>query len=588
MSDMAISELVSVGEYVSVIRREKWRALGVAAVVAAGATALALVWPPTYRSTATILIEQADIPADLVTSTVSAIASDRIQAIQQRIITTANLSKIIDKYNLYAEVRESSPLNEVAEGMRANIKLALLSADAGTRGRGNEAAIAFTLSFDGSTPSTTHQVTTELAALFLSESERDSFDRATDATSFLQAEAVRLNADVETLELKLEEFRRQHAGQLPEDRLFNVQLLDRADSQLLDLSRQIQSLRERQGAVRAQLAGTATQLAMSGDRTELSPAEQAALLQAKRAEMSARYGPKHPEVMALDRQINALRSVGVFGGDVSDLRVQTLQSDLTVARQRYGTKHPDTVRLERELQAAQAAAAAAPQPAPVPQSNVTNPAFLQLQAELSSLNGELQAVIAQQQATEEKRANMEARILQAPGVERDYISLKREYDTAVAKYLDIRTKEAAAELSKSLETQRMGEKLTLIEPAAEPIAPIKPNRPVMIAIGLLAAIAAGVVVGILHDAMEQRVHGWRRLREIVGQAPMAVIPVIQTTSDRRRASQARRMLIFLGALIGGAVLVSVHLFVTPLVSWSPGQIPVSTAPSIVEQQSTRY
>ena len=321
MSDMAISELVSFGEYVSVIRREKWRALGVAALVAAGATTLALVWPPTYRSTATILIEQADIPADLVTSTVSAIASDRIQAIQQRIITTANLSKIIDKYNLYAEVRESSPLSEVAEGMRANIKLALLSADAGTRGRGNEAAIAFTLSFDGSTPSTTHQVTTELAALFLSESERDSFDRATDATSFLQAEAVRLSADVEALELKLEEFRREHTGQLPEDRLFNVQLLDRADSQLLDLSRQIQSLRERQGAVRAQLAGTATQLAMTGDRTELSPAEQAALLQAKRAEMSARYGPKHPEVMALDRQISALRSVGVYGGDVSSLRI---------------------------------------------------------------------------------------------------------------------------------------------------------------------------------------------------------------------------------------------------------------------------
>jgi succinoglycan biosynthesis transport protein ExoP len=272
MTDITASSLVNIGEYFALLRREKWRMIAVASAVGIAAATVASVWPPTYRSTATILIEEADIPADLVTSTVRAVASERIRAIQQRIITTANLANIINKYDLYAEERNSLPLTQVADQMRANINLSLLSTDtdaAARGGRDTRTTIAFTLSFDSETPQTTQQVTNELASLFLSESQRERGERASGTTSFLEAEAQRLHAGVQALEATLEAFRMKNAGYLPEDRLINTQLLDQAENRLLDLARQFQTLRQRQDIIRAQLAGTPTQPPASRDRTVL-------------------------------------------------------------------------------------------------------------------------------------------------------------------------------------------------------------------------------------------------------------------------------------------------------------------------------
>ena len=572
MTDTVASDIVHVGEYFALLRREKWRALGVAFIIAAATVTVATVWPPTYRATATILIEEADIPADLVSSTVRALASERIQAIQQRIMTTTNLAAIITKFNLYPEERKTWPLPSVAELMRGNIVLSLVNTETASKNsRDTRAAIAFTLSFDGDNPRTTQQVTSEIASLFLAESQRERDQRASGTTSFLEAESRRLNTVVQTLESQIEAFRTENAGLLPEDRLINTELLDRADSQLMDLARQLHTLRERQGIARAQLAGTPAHLPIAADRTALSPADQLALLLAKRTEMSARYGAKHPDVVALDRQINALNGIAAGGLDATALRlqVQSLQADLQKAKQKYGSKHPDALKLQRELTAAQEQLAAAPVPRPAPQPSMSNPSYLQLQAELASITGELEAALTQQTITQEKKAQIEERILRGPGVEKNYIALKRDYDAAVAKYLEVRAKEAEAELTRNLENQRMGETLTLIEPPVEPTAPIKPNRLAILAIGLIAAIAGGIMTGILHDAADERVHGWRQLASISGQTPFAVVPLIRTDEDQRRARQATLLQFLLGFLLLTAALFYVSSFSTALeVLWT--------------------
>jgi len=298
----------------------------------------------------------------------------------------------------------------------------------------------------------------------------------------------------------------------------------------------------------------------------LSPADQLASLQAKHLELSARYGAKHPDVVAIDRQIDALKSGHAsVGVDASVLKQQVLdlQAALQVARQKYGAKHPDALKQERELKAAQEQLATMPvEVAAAPQS-VSNPDYVQLQIELASINGELEAAMAQQQATEDKKAKIEERVLRGPSVERDYVALKRDYDAAVAKYLDVRSKEAEAELTKNLETQKMGETLTLIEPPILPTAPIKPNRRAIIAIGLLAAIAGGIVAGVLHDAADGRIHGWRQLAAVSGQTPFAVVPVIRTVFDRRRRRQVIWLQGLLGVVLAAAILFFVNSFVMP-------------------------
>src|ERR1700693_4127526 len=78
----------------------------VAGVTFAAAVTLALLLPATYRSTATILIEQQEIPQELVRSVITSFADQRVQVISQRVMTTQNLMGLIQRYNLYAKKRD--------------------------------------------------------------------------------------------------------------------------------------------------------------------------------------------------------------------------------------------------------------------------------------------------------------------------------------------------------------------------------------------------------------------------------------------------------------------------------------------------
>jgi uncharacterized protein involved in exopolysaccharide biosynthesis len=71
--------------------RRRWMFFGVAGVSALAAIALAIAWPPTYRTGSTILIEQQEIPQELVRSAITSFADQRVQVISQRVMTTQNL-----------------------------------------------------------------------------------------------------------------------------------------------------------------------------------------------------------------------------------------------------------------------------------------------------------------------------------------------------------------------------------------------------------------------------------------------------------------------------------------------------------------
>jgi polysaccharide biosynthesis transport protein len=566
MTDIASMGAIPVGEYVAIFRRQRWPMLLVGIAILTAVAALVTYWPATYRSTATILISRIDTAVDLVRSTASSSAEERVRAIQQRITTTQSLSAIIKKLDLYVTERRSLALTQIVDKMRSNIGLSIVSADPTSRGRDGKAAIAFTLWFDADNPRTAQRVTNELVTHYLAENDRDREGRAAVAAGFLKAESLRLQQSVQALEGAIERFKSGHAGYLPEDRTSNNQLLDRIENQISDLTREARSLRERQGLFQAQLAKTPRYLPPSGDIANPSLDTQLALLEGKLAAMRAKYGDGHPDVLALDRQILALKSAGAtspINGAALAAQVHSITTDLEAARRQYGAKHPDVTRLERELRIMRARLAAAPTPATAT-TGVGNPDYENLQIQLASVKAELAVITSQLTAAEEKRSKIEQRILKAPAVEREYVGLRRDYEVTLQRYLEVRSKHAEAELASDLEAQRVGQTLSVAEPPVEPVDPIKPNRRIIIAIGLAAALAGAGVTAVLFDALDGRIHGWRHVTTISGQTPFAVIPVIRTASDRRRIRMSIAGFFLLSVLMSAVVLAYIHDVLLPL------------------------
>jgi polysaccharide biosynthesis transport protein len=551
MNDTTGHDVSPASEYLRIVKRRRWLVGSIATLSIIGSIGVAFMLPAKYQSTATILIEEPAVSDDLTKTDNPSFADQRLQLIQQRVMTTERLIEVIDRVGLYRETRQITPANLLADDMRSRIIMRLVGSDStdAKNGRAARATTAFTLTFVGRDPAVTQQVARLLVDLYLAENERSQRNRAVGQAGFFSGEANRLSARIKELESRLAEFKSNNAGMLPEEMEFNTQVLDRTQNQLLELMRQAQAARERQAFLQSQLLTVEPQAAVNSATPEtLSPRARLKLLKAQYSTLLSKYGEKHPDVVRMRRQIEAI-SASTGGGNAA-VSVEELEAQLLEASQKYGEAHPEVVRLNRQIKAARASANRSDSSPDAPD----NPIYIQTQGQLNAVAAEIGMLQSQITALQQKTSEVEARILKSPEVERGYVALKREYDGSVAKLNDLRDRESQAELAKNMETEQMGQRLSLIEPPPLPIAPFSPNRPAILLIGIIAGLGGGIAVALLIDSLDGRIYGPRRLAAIAGAAPLVLVPRIQTIYDHRPRRHRFAMIVLSLFVVAGVLM----------------------------------
>lgn len=563
---------LSIGDYLAVLKRRRWHILLPAAVVALLAMLLALGLPATYRSTATILIEEQEIPQDLVRSTISSYAAEQVQVITQRVMTVENILQIVDKFDLYGQKSAESklPRTTIAEEFRAKVKLDLVSADVvdPRSGRAMEATIAFTLAYDDANGATAQKVTNELVTLYLNENLRSRTVKAAGASEFLAAEAEALNVELKALEAKLAAFKEENKGALPEFYQFNLSVVERTEREISDIAIRIQELEKRKiqlSAEMAQLSPSAPVVLPTGEAV-LSDVDRLKALQSEYRKKSAVYHDSHPDVRRLKREIESLQATLGVGDDPELLREQlaTARDRLASLRERYTADHPQVTAAEREVAALEQSLKGAGRGSAGERPQADNPAYVLLQTQISAADAELRSLAAQRAVARTKLADYEALLQKAPAVEADYQALQREYATANAKYQELRAKQREADVSKNLEQERKGQRFTLIEPPDLPLEPVSPNRLALIVIGFVLAGAAGLGSAVLAEGMDKSIRGGKALARVTGAPPLVVIPYLDNGADVQRRHTLRRRLLVAAAITAVVLVVYVHFFFKPL------------------------
>ncbi|MEZ5830890.1 MAG: Wzz/FepE/Etk N-terminal domain-containing protein [Dongiaceae bacterium] len=523
------------------LRRRKWIGIAIGAVGAAATIAVVKIWPPTYQSTATILIEEPDVPSDLVKSTVSTFANDRLQVIQQRVMTSQHLNEIIDRFNLYPEDQKTTPRSALIERMRSQVDLEVVSANLSgqqpQRSRQQpQASIAFSLSFESDDPNTAQQVANRLTDLYLAENDRTRQEKAAGTTQFLTEQAQKLSGDVQGLEQRLLDLRSKYNGSLPEQFAMNTQMLNQAQSQLMQNHADLQILTDKKSYLQSQLGTISPYTPMTENGRPATPQAQLMALELQYSDLSARYGSKHPDVVRLKRQIEVLKKQigGVDNVSLDQAKYATLQAQLNDALQRYGEKHPDVVKLRRQLEELKAQMDAAPAVSlTAPQGPPDNPMYLQLQNQLADVDSQIRGINERSAALESSIAELQKRILQTPTVEAEYNSLQNQHKLALDRYQSFKDKEADAEVAENMEQQSKGETFSVIEPPQYPDVPEKPNRKLLMAVGffMTAMLAAAAMVAV--DMLDPRIYEARSLMLAFGEMPLATVPYIRTADEMR-------------------------------------------------------
>lgn len=480
--------------------RRRWPA--VFAFGLAFTAAVSVVWflPDVYRSSATVLIDRQQIPDELVRSTVTSGLEIRLHTISQEILSRSRLEALIERFDLYREVREDAPMEEVVARMRDDIRLELRGgAQRNDRGQ----TVAFSISYIGRDPQKVAVVTNTLASFYIEENLKARERQAAGTAEFLRVQLAEMKRKLELQEQAVSSFKERHIGALPQQMEANLATLEQLNGQLrLNSDQQIQ-VSERRASLEKQL---------------------------EEAELAGT--PGSPRAIAL--------------------RLEELKRQLTALRTRYSERYPDVVRtkaeisaLEDQLQQAETGVAAA---------GPASPQVVQLRATLAELDARGRALRAEAESLRRAVSNYQNRVENAPRTEQEYSRLARDYETTKEQYQSLLKRQGDAEVAESMEQRQKGEQFRIIEPAVISEKPAAPNRPLLFVLGLL--LAAGVAVGgaVAAEQLDTSFHSSEDLRlharvPVLVSIPYMVTPENLLERRRRAAVKAATMAASLVAVV---------------------------------------
>ncbi len=551
--------------YARILLARKKHFIWPAVLVLVLAAVVALALPSIYESTSTILIEEQQIPPDFVKSTVTGFADQRIQSLNQQILSRTKLLEIIRQFNLYPEMRGNYTQEEIIDKMRDNINVNLISAEVGDRKRKTQqgVTIAFTVAYRGKNPDLVQKVAGTLASLYLQENLKIREEQAKTTTRFLEAELKEIKERIATIGEKITVFKAQHEGLLPELGQFNLSQSERLESEIKQIDTQIRSAEDRRIYLEGQLATVKPDspiMSATGERV-MDPASRLHYLRVALADLQSKYAPNHPDITKVRREMAELEKlVGAQGGSPSLKRqkLTQLQADLAQKQGRYSEQHPEVIKLKKEIDQLTKEPEGPASRAPVVQAE--NPAYVNLQTNIQAANNDIAALKRQRAGLDEKLKIYRQRLEEAPKVEQEYMALTRDYQNAHAKHQEIMNKILEARIAEGMEESQKAEKFTLIDPASYPEKPVSPKRGLIFLAGLIMSLGSGLAGVALIEHLDHSIKGADELAWLTGLPVLGRIAMIETAEDTAMQAQRRRLAWSVAGLTLVLGLILFHFF----------------------------
>ena len=471
----------------------RWLALAVAwGVCMLGWLGVALV-PNSYESKARVYVNTQSLLQDKVGITQVQSQQD-LDRVRQTLASTGNLERVVKETDLNQTVSGprdiAAKITTLREGITvmaqvdpSMIDISAKSADSGLS--------------DGANARIAQQVAQKLIDIFQEANLSSDRVETKQSLAFLDQQITERGKQLAGAEQRRVEFEQRYAGVLPGAGSIG-QRMDAARMEINNIESQLAQAQGALSAMNGQLAGTPQTLPGTGASGGPSALAQA---QGDLAGMRARgWTSSHPDVIAAQRQVDALRKQG--GGGAGG-----------------GTPNPAYLSI-KSMQAERAATVQA----------------------LQARKGQLQADLAAMSSRQTDEPGLAA---EQEKLDRDYQVLKTQYDKLLADREEIR-------LRGDVKTETGAVQFRVVNPPSAPTAPTAPNRPLLLVGVLILGIGAGVGTAFAVGQLKGSFPTAARLERAVG------LPVIgsitQTVSAAQKAVEKQRLKWFAGASGGLAAV----------------------------------
>jgi len=474
--------------------------------------------PNVYQADMLIAVDPQRVPGDFVKPTVTLATDRRLDAITVQVLSRTNLQRMVDHFSLYADQRRSAPLDDVVAKMRDNIDVELEKTT-----REDVPPNAFHVRFTHESPEIAARVTQELGSLFVDQNSRDRIQLASATNDFLEEQLAEARAKLETQEQRLEVFRQRHGKSLPTQMQANLQALQTLQLRIQAAVESVARDRDRRQMLErlyrdavAQPATAARPPAGTPERIGTAQ-QQLDVAREQLAGLELKYTPDHPDVTRARRR-------------VADLTVKA-EAEAAAARVAGGIRGEIlTVQDPRERER-----------------------LAQMQAEIESLGRQIDFKESEEKRLRAEVADYQSRVDAVPGLESEWASLTRDYDTQQAEYKDLLTKSGNARVAEVLEDRKIGETFRIVDAAEVPIRPIPSQRLQINALGALLGLALGLAAVAFRELRDESFRTETEVMEVLGLPVLASVPFVESAVEASRRVRRMRMAALVGLTAVGAM-----------------------------------
>lgn len=517
---MAELPKINVEPYVDALIRRRWWIIVPTLLAFLGGAVYAKITPKTYEASTLILVEPQRIPTNYVQPTVTESVQSRLRTISQQVNSRTNLERIIKDFNLYPESRlrerglkevlrdriavllhrplsqeeiaPKVPMMTLVEDLRQKINVKV-------RGEGN----AFEIAFQWHEAETAAAVANAIAGQFIEQNLKVREEMAMGTTAFLDSETQRLRKELEAREQALEKFKKDNMGMLPDQLQSNLNILSQLKEELTDLEKRV------------------------------SLEKQQALMLQSQSQTMAQSGPDLSGLMAGEDG-----SGGLGGGEIDQLRAK-LAELLT----RYTERHPDVVAVKRQIAKLEAEAAeTAPQSAQKPMDLGGLGGQDMFAMQIEQINARVADYEKQIASLKEQIALYKDRVEKTPQVELELTKLIRDYQTVQDRYAKLLAKKLDAQMAEELERRQKGEQFRVLDPAIPPEKPIKPDIIKVMALALVLGLGLGGGLAYVRETLDPRFYAQEEVEAVTRCKVLVSLPLVRedVPDDRKGFKRLRR------------------------------------------------
>jgi protein tyrosine kinase modulator len=512
-------------EIIRIAAKRAWLIVITVAVGAGAAVMVSRRLPNKFRSETLIMLIPQRIPEAYVKGAITARIEDRLNTLEDQILSRSRLERIIEDLDLYRALRKRLPMEDVVQRMRDDITFK-------TEGRQS-----FRVTYVSQEAVTAQKTTERLASLFIEENMRDRENIAEDTNQFLDAQLEDAKRRLLEHEKKLEEYRTRYGGELPAQVATNLQAIQNVQVQLQGLAETADRARERRLNFERQLADFQAEL------TQV-PAPTAATTPGQE---------------------------GLIPGGTTAQQLEAARNRLAQLRLRYTSDHPDVRAIQRTISELEAKAATEEARRPAPDAPVVAlrelpAAERQRQARIKDLKLQIDDIDRQLKEKQEQErrlravvAEYQAKLDAAPKRESELVELTRDYTTLQASYHSLLEKREEAKLAANLEHRNIGEQFRVLDPAKVPERPFSPNRILINVGGGGAGLALGVLLIVLFEYLDSSLKTENDVVRVLNVRVLAQVPLMNADTERRMRKW-RSALWGAGAVAGVASATSLLLW----------------------------